>query len=170
MIVAALLSFVLLLIVVYLIAAPFLAGGGGEDVGARLSEERGRVLAQIRDLDMEFQTGKLSDGEYQALRARRLAEVQTLTAAIAEAEEVEASEAEAGETEPGLEEVAALAPVIGNGHGPAPAAEDDDLERAIAARRRSLQTDGCPKCEGPIDPDDAFCRRCGADLGAAQTR
>jgi len=168
MIVAAFLSFVLLLIVVYLIAAPFLAGSGGEDVGARLSEERGRVLGQIGDLDMEFQTGKLDDDEYQALRARRLAEVQTLDAAIAEAEEVEV--AEVAETEPGLEEVAALAPAIGNGHGPAPAAEDDDLERAIAARRRSLQTEGCPECEAPIDPHDAFCRRCGAGLGAAQTR
>jgi ribosomal protein L40E len=163
-------SFVLLLVVAYLIAAPFLAQvDAGEADAVQLTEDRDRVLSQIRDLDMEFETGKLSEQEYLALRARRLAEVEATERALAEAEaEVEAARAE----EEALDEVGdveELADVTTNGHAPAPVT-DDDLERAIAARKRSIEAQGCPECGAAIDTDDAFCRRCGADLAATQHR
>jgi hypothetical protein len=85
-------SFVLLLVVAYLIAAPFLAQVDAGEAGAvQLSEDRDRVLSQIRDLDMEFETGKLAEQEYLALRARRLAEVEAAERALAEAAEIEAA-------------------------------------------------------------------------------
>jgi hypothetical protein len=166
MIVAASLSFLLLIAVAYLVAAPFLASGeSGEEAAARLTEERGRVLAQVRDLDMEFQTGKLDEAEYRGQRTRRLDEVAAIDRAIEEAlaqEALEESEAEEDLGEVGLEE-----PVSPNGHVSIPE-DDEDLERVIEARKHTLETHACPTCGTAIDLKDDFCRRCGADLAAAR--
>ena len=116
MIAVAIGSFLLLLVVAYLIAAPFLErrAVGVADL-SELAEDRDRALSQIRDLDMEFETGKLSEKEYLAQRARRLAEVEAAERAIAEAEA--SSAAAAAEIEQGLdgsEDVAERTPVTTN--------------------------------------------------------
>lgn len=171
MIAVAIGSFLLLLVVAYLIAAPFLEQNTtGVAELAQLSEDRDRVLSQIRDLDMEFETGKLSEKEYLAQRARRLAEAEATEVAMAEAEASAAGAvAEAEEELDGSGDLAELPPVTENGHAPAPVS-DDDIERAIAARKHALEAHGCPECGTAVDTDDAFCRRCGADLAATQHR
>jgi hypothetical protein len=156
----AIASFLLLLVVTYLIARPFLAPQATEGDGeVQLTEDHERVLSQIRDLDMEFATGKLSEDEYHALRARRLEEAEATERALSEF---------AAPDVVGPAETEGFAMVSGNGD--APAATDDDLERAIAARRRSMQERSCSSCGALSDPDDRFCRHCGNELTPAQTR
>lgn len=161
MIPVAIASFVLLMSVVYLIARPFVAPlrYAREVTLEQLHADRDRLRAQLRELDMDFETGKLAQEEYERYRARRLQQIEATTRAIHEADDTE--EAPALEAPPEGEEP--------------PTAEDleQELERRIAARRRvleELEAHACPGCGTTIDPDDRFCRKCGADLATAETR
>lgn len=158
MIPAAIGSFVLLMVVVYLIGRPFVAplryarGASLE----QLLADRDRLRAQLRELDMDFETGKLAQVEYEKLRARRLQQIEATTRAI--------HDAETSDEEP-----------------PRPAAEvtttpedlERELERRISERKRvleELEALACFGCGTTIDPEDRFCRKCGADLAKAETR
>jgi rRNA maturation endonuclease Nob1 len=161
MILVAAAVFVLFLTVAYLIARPFVAPVTYDATGSleQLRADRDRLRAQLRELDMDFETGKLAQAEYEKLRARRLQQIEATTRAIRGAE---------GTEEPTRAEADAEAAEVDG------AAIDLDLERRIAARKRVLaqtETPLCPGCGTTIDPDDQFCRRCGADLAtAAETR
>ncbi len=156
MIGTAIAAFVLLLAVAYLIARPFLLPTRLERGVSleQLEADRGRLRAQLRELDMDFETGKLARDEYEKLRARRVQQIEATTLAIRDAQRL-------------LEET------------PAPSAPLDraelgrELEERIAARRRrlaELDASACPGCGIAIDPDDRFCRRCGADLATAEVK
>ena len=154
--------FLLFLAVAYLIARPFVAPVTYDQTGSlvQLRTDRERLRAQLRELDMDFETGKLAQAEYEKFRTRRLQQIEATTRAIREAEgtqEPEELEAETG------------------AHTKAPHAElDQDLERRIAARKAALaelERHACPGCGTTIDPNDQFCQRCGADLATpAETR
>jgi hypothetical protein len=154
--------------VAYQIARPFLAPlVDGAEV-AQLMDERDRFLALIRDLDMEFATGKLGEDEYRSLRARRVGEADEIERKLADlVGEQAASEPELEEIEgqPELEEIEG-----DTGHEEIRSDSDDDLERAIAARKQAMQDHGCSHCGAVVDPDDRFCRQCGAELATAQAR
>lgn len=161
MIPVAIASFVLLMSVVYLIARPFVAPlrYAREVTLEQLHADRDRLRAQLRELDMDFETGKLAQEEYERYRARRLQQIEATTRAIHEADDTE--EAPALEAQPEGEEP--------------PTAEEleQELERRIAARKHvleELEAHACPGCGTTIDPDDRFCRKCGADLATAETR
>lgn len=161
MIPVAIASFVLLMSVVYLIARPFVAPlrYAREVTLEQLHADRDRLRAQLRELDMDFETGKLAQEEYERYRARRLQQIEATTRAIHETDDTE--EAPALEAQPEGEEP--------------PTAEEleQELERRIAARKRvleELEAHACPGCGTTIDPDDRFCRKCGADLATAETR
>jgi len=162
MIPVAIASFVLLMSVVYLIARPFVAPlrYAREVTLEQLYADRDRLRAQLRELDMDFETGKLAQEEYERYRARRLQQIEATTRAIHETEDTE-EEAPALEAQPEGEEP--------------PTAEEleQELERRIAARKHvleELEAHACPGCGTTIDPDDRFCRKCGADLATAETR
>jgi hypothetical protein len=154
MIPVAIAAFVLLITVVTLIARPFIAPVVYEEDAASLEQlraDRTRLRAQLRELDMDFETGKLAPDEYEKLRARRLQQIERTTRAIREIEHT-APEDEAPR--------AAAGPVP----DPDPVS-DAELERRIAERKGVLQQmTNCPGCGGAIDHDDRFCRRCGTDL------
>lgn len=162
MIVVAATIFVLSLTVAYLIVRPFVAPVTYDRTGAlvQLLTDRERLRAQLRELDMDFETGKLAQTDYEKLRTRRLQQIEATTRAIHEVEGTQESET----VEAARAEAAGV-----------PAAElEQDIERRIAARKRALaelETHACPGCGTTIDPDDQFCRRCGADLATpAETR
>ncbi len=162
MIPVAIASFVLLMSVVYLIARPFVAPlrYAREVTLEQLHADRDRLRAQLRELDMDFETGKLAQEEYERYRTRRLQQIEATTRAIHEAEHTD-EEAPALESQPGDEEP--------------PTAEEleQELERRIAARKHvleELEAHACPGCGTTIDLDDRFCRKCGADLATAETR
>lgn len=150
MIPVAIASFALLLAVAYLIARPFVVPVryGETATLEQLLTDRERLRAQLRELDMDFETGKLAREEYEKIRARRLQQIEATTHAIRE-------------TEPGEAE-------------PVSTGDADDLERRIAARKHALEeleARTCPGCGNAIDPRDRFCRQCGADLATtAETR
>lgn len=147
-------AFVLVMVVAYLVTKPFLAPEiDGQRRVAQLVDDRARLISQLRDLEMEFETGKLAENEYTATRARRLAEIEATETSLAEI----AAEGEdgGGEIDPD---------VVGDEPSP------DDVERRIAARKLALQGIGCPRCDADIDSADRFCRSCGAPLAAAGTR
>jgi hypothetical protein len=128
-------SFLLLMTCVYLIARPFLLPQLAVGDSAQLEEERARLRGQLHDLEMEFSTGKLAEIEYTTQRERREAELATVEDAL--------DEAAIDEAEPFA---------------------DDELEALIAARREALAGSSCPTCAAATEPEDRFCRACGADL------
>lgn len=162
MIGVALTSFLLLLAVVYLIARPYLAPLRlARDASLeQLRDDRERLRAQVRELDADFETGKLAREEYERLRARRLQQIEGVTRRIRELE--------------ALEEEAAPAPSTGSPTGPERELDlDQELERRIAERKRvlaELDAARCPSCGTPVEPEDRFCRRCGADLATAEVK
>jgi rubrerythrin len=161
MIPAAIASFALLLAVAYLIARPFVAPVAYDRTVTlgQLCADRERLRAQLRELEMDFETGKLAQDEYEKLRARRLQQIEGVTRAIRQTEPTEGAAiaaAEAGSSQAATGDL------------------DEELERRIEERRHVLeeaQELACPGCGNATDPDDRFCRRCGADLATtAETR
>jgi hypothetical protein len=162
MIPIAIASFVLLLAVAYLIARPFVAPvvyDRAITLG-QLRADRDRLRAQLRELEMDFETGKLAQDEYEKLRARRLQQIEGVTQAIRAAGPTEVeSQPGLAEEEPGRVDSFGL---------------DEELERRIEARKHALEEPqelACHGCGSATDPDDRFCRKCGADLATtAETR
>jgi len=107
-----------------------------EDTASRqqLLADRTRLRAQLRELDMDFETGKLATDEYEKLRARRLQQIERTTRAIRETEPTD------------------------------PAFDADLEGRIAARKRALQRVATCPGCGATIDHDDRFCRRCGTDL------
>lgn len=118
-------GFVLLLAVAYLIARPLIAPTSEAEVKSRsaLEDEKSRLFDAIRDLDLDFTTGKLSEDDYRRLRARSLAEAAEVVRAIDEARRVEQASQPDADEEP----------------APTPERLDADLELEIAARREALR-------------------------------
>lgn len=155
----AIFAFLLLVVVAYLIARPLILPDEEleEEHESLLEAQKELTLDAIRDLDMEFATGKLSEVDYQQLRARYVAEAAATLEALDEA---------------------AAAAGAGNGRG-APALADaekglgaepaiDELEEEIAARKTALGSRSCPACGATRGAEDRFCRGCGEPLLAAE--
>lgn len=136
----------------------------------KLLAERDALYATIRDLDFDFQTGKLLEQDYRSMRETYAARgVEIL-------KQLDAMGMTGGQTD----EIEAA--VRARRSGPArtvrPSAAEDEIEAAVRARRqaaaRNPQSESrglvCPSCGRPIDPTDRFCARCGAALTVEATR
>lgn len=107
----------------------------------RLEAEYRTTLAAIRDLDMDFQMGKLVEQDYRALREQFVAQ------GVAQLQE--------------LDRLGALAAAPCLHH------INDEIEAMVQARRkRRAATQPCPVCGQPTCPGDRFCSKCGAWLEA----
>ena len=111
---------------------------------ARLSHQRDAIYALIRELDVDHQTGKITEQDYRSLRERYVTEGVSV-----------------------LKQLDALPATDGR------SALDNEIEEQVLTMRRRQPTDRasrrtvvehCTQCGHPADPEDRFCARCGASL------
>lgn len=165
-----LLGIALFLLVALFLARPFLQGTEGaarqkrrrmrQGRRARLQEEKEAILAEIRQLDFDHDTGKLPDEQHKVERA------QLMAAAAEVLQQLDAlSKTAPAETAESTEKAVDL---------------DKDIEAAIARRRRKgsapkaapAQNGGirfCPQCGRRVDAGDRFCATCGYNLRERMT-
>lgn len=113
----------------------------GEDTGAALgaAERRDAAIEALRDLELEYRTGKVQEEEYRATRAR-------LERAALDARDAAArGPAKAPAPEPRAPAAAGKASVPG---------------KAPATPRP------CPECAASLTGDEAFCPTCGIGLAS----
>ncbi len=108
-----------------------------------LVAEREAILTALRDLDFDHATGKVSDGDYAPQRANLVSRGASVLRQIDQVNQLDQP----------------------------PNHSDDELDRAIAARRKaaiaphlSSQGRACPQCSAQIRPHDRFCPWCGQAL------
>ena len=126
-----------------------------------LLSQRDAAYDAIRDLDFDFQMGKLSQSDYSTMRERYKGR-----AALALEQIDETSRTSAGAGEHAEEQIAALR-AAKRASPPA----DDAIEREIARRRaRKGAPVGlrCGNCGTPYTAGDAFCSKCGTSLTTKQ--
>ena len=104
---------------------------------SQLLHQQRMVTATIEDLDFDFQTGKLSQKDYEALKADQH-KIQT-------------------DANKRLKDISGLSQVE----------LMEKLEKEIEETKRTLVINSsakCPTCQSPIQKDDKFCSECGAKL------
>jgi hypothetical protein len=141
----------LLLIVGVFLARPFIehrveAVSAAEREMSALLARRDHILAQMADLEMDMELGKLIDRHYQSQRRELLTQGAEVLRQIDALEQA--------------------SPELLSSHA------DDEIEAAVA-RLRSLkpsQDQFCHACGEATVSGDRFCAKCGADLmeGGAQ--
>lgn len=121
------------------------AGASADEDLAELLARRDGTYVALKELELDHEMGRLSSGDYQALRDQYRAQ------AVAILQELDACQAEvqaqaAGERAP-----------------------EQEIEREIVARLRGKSSAlRCPGCGSAFQPEDRFCRRCGAALGLGE--
>ena len=170
-----LLGVALLVAVAFIIARPLLERARSEagDAGPAeaLMAERERVLAALRDLDFDHAMGKLLDDDYQAQRARLVADGATILRQLDALPSGRAPEAVPG-TEPTAADLdrdieQAIKQRRARTAAPAPRRNvDAEIEATVAERRQGARF--CSQCGQPVRPDDRFCGACGAPVRAPE--
>jgi hypothetical protein len=147
------------LVVAAFVAQPLLSRRGGAGRGGRrrtasilrlradLLAERNRIYAEIRDLDFDYKTNKLTDEDYAAQRYALVARGVDLLKRLDDLPAVSASS-----DNDAIE--AAIASVRGGG-------SPVELAGAGGSKARAAF---CPQCGQAVQPGDRFCSVCGARL------
>lgn len=145
----------LLVVVVAYVARPLFDQGSAngraeaaQATSAQLTSQRDAVYALIRELDSDFETGKITEQDYRASRERYVAEgvviLKQLDALAGDPDQV-ALDAEIEQRVLTLRKVSSAAP-------------DPQVQATLQF---------CTQCGHPIDPEDRFCAQCGASLRRA---
>lgn len=136
-----------------------------------LLAQRDQVVSAIKELDDDYNLGKIPSDIYPTQRQTLLQSGVEILQKI----DTQGSLPSHTNPEDRLEEAIisrreafedAIAPARKNGNA-VPPVPDDDLEQRIASHRRlRLGKAGgfCPKCGKPVQATDRFCPRCGATL------
>ncbi|HEX4447753.1 MAG TPA: zinc ribbon domain-containing protein [Polyangiaceae bacterium] len=124
--------------------------GRTHDVDA-LAEEKRRVLRALKDIESEHAVGKLDDADYEAIAAQYRQEAKALM------REMDDNAA------PALAEAEKIAREYLAAQGLGATGEVTNATAVSPAPKRIA----CPTCEVSNEPDAAFCKKCGANLGEA---
>ncbi len=114
---------------------------------ADLLAERNRIYAEIRDLDFDYKTNKLTDEDYTAQRHALFAQGVDVLKRLDDLPTVNAS--------PDNDMIEAAVAAIRSGGQPV------ELGAAGGAKARASF---CPQCGEAVQPGDRFCSVCGARL------
>jgi hypothetical protein len=157
-----LLALALLLLVAAFVARPLIEqvahrNGASNDLPADdLIARRETVLVELRDLDFDHSTGKVSAADYQTQRARLVAQGADILRALDQ---------------------------FSSPQSPNPQRTlDDEIESLVAARRKGRAATPaprgaaashrlgsfCPQCGQPVVANDKFCAHCGAKISIAE--
>jgi len=186
-IVVAIIGLAMLIAVAAYIAQP-LAGRSralpsSESPRDKLLAERDALYVTIRDLDFDFQTGKLLETDYRSMREKHVARgVEIL-------KQLDATPEVGGQRSTVADEIEAAVKVRRQSK-----ASDDEIEAAVRARRQAsirdpksetlapalspkgtsasagVRNQKCPNCGRPVDLTDRFCGKCGAALTVEASR
>ena len=161
----------LVLIVVLFLARPFATGEdeeqriGREAVDALLLRKES-LLRDIRELDDDFEAGKVAPEMYQRTRPQLLKQAALVMKQLDERGYVEAAAAEIPADVDARIEAAVR-------RARSPQQIDDQIEAAVRQTRAAAPAaepagNGaaryCPSCGRPVEPDDRFCPKCGRNL------
>jgi len=148
----------------------------------KLLPERDALYTTIRDLDFDFQTGKLLEADYRVTREKYTARgVEILKELDAMGVDRRPPTADRSRRQAAaIDEIEAAVQARRKGKSQAAGrmAEEDEIEAAIRARRQTkisnqqstISHQTCPSCSTPFDPADRFCAKCGAPLAMEATR
>jgi hypothetical protein len=116
--------------------------------------QRDAAYDALRDLDLDFQTGKLSETDYTTLREKYKSRAATIL------QQIDATQRQQSEA---LEKEIAEMRAAKHAQAIAAAQEPDDIEKEIAKRRGKPTTSNnpCQNCGAPLKPQDQFCAKCG---------
>ena len=119
-----------------------------------LLSQRDAAYDALRDLDLDFQTGKLSETDYNALREKYKSRAAIIL------QQIDAAQRQQSET---LEKEIAEMRAAKHAQAIATEPEPDDLEKEIAKRRGKhlASNNACQNCGAPLKPQDQFCAKCG---------
>ena len=126
---------------------------GAKDSPIHVSR-RESVLAALRDLDFDFKTGKVSEEDYQPLRAQLLAEA---------AQYIESEKNEEQELEALIQARRKGQQKIKCEHCGAPMEAD---QKFCSKCGSVAKTEACPSCGKKLRGGDAFCSSCGTKIEA----
>ena len=143
---------------------------GGAVDAQTLEARRESLYTQIKELDLDHETGKVNQEDYARLRADLVAQAAAVLKQIDNMTQSPAPAAPSAQDD--LEVLIAArrktrsTPAATT--SAASKAADSDMEAAIAARRRTtvpvVSGLTCPNCGKPIGAEDAFCAKCGTAL------
>jgi hypothetical protein len=137
-----------------------------------LVAQREAVLIELRDLDFDHATGKVSEEDYARQRTRLVAKGAAVLRSLAERKDAVVSAAEADD-EDDIERLILARRAARRNKAVSPAPQPP-LSQTLAAPSPAphtpaptLVTRFCPHCAAPVVPGDRFCAKCGAKLIAA---
>jgi len=134
-----------------------------DHVRSTLLAERDRLLTALQELDFDNSLGKIPAEDYPVQRAELLTAGADVLRKLDEIEQ----RSPGGSAEERLEQAVAAHRADSRQRPRLPAADQDELESLISARRRSRQEKSagfCPKCGRPLQQSDKFCSSCGASI------
>jgi hypothetical protein len=166
---AILLGLVVLIAAGYYVIRPLMQpkrAAKADDAALTLEARRDSLYTQIKELDLDYATGKINDEDYTRLRTELVAQAAAVLKQIDTGVPIEPSSDDEVE--------ALIAARRRTRSAPTPiaiaSAADVSIEAAIAARRKTTvpvvepAAFTCPSCGKPAAADDAFCAKCGAAL------
>ena len=127
---------------------------GSKKVAAAITPKQARTaaLTALRDLDFDFQTGKVSEEDYPALREQLVAEAAKYVAAETDRDDR-------------LEAMIHARKAAAAGQKPCPrCGEQLDATTSFCPRCGAEVGLACPLCGKSVKVGDLFCRSCGSKL------
>ena len=173
---SVLLGLALLILVGLYIARPLMAPSAGqrrrESRYNDLLAAKESYLIQIRDLDFDYQTGKVPEEVYEPQRAELMANATETLKMIDEIEDaamMTSPEPQSTKSAASIEDVdsdieAAILRIRHAHQAPGTVEYEPEIAEAAASSERRDDVKFCPQCGKSTDPNDKFCVNCGAKL------
>jgi hypothetical protein len=161
---SVLLGLALLALVAFIVARPLLERRGMREKEITPADRRladyEQTLTALRDLDFDHATGKITDEDHTSQRTQLVAKGAAL---LRQLDALGVKPAAATDDDEIEQAVAARRKTA------TAAAVDDRIEAEVAVRRKAAAGAVCPTCSTPYLPGDRFCAKCGTKLPQAES-